>query len=147
MAWQSTLFRYEQGRLTRIEDAEEEGFQVGIWWHNVERLVICLQSIAEIQNSGNLIDSDLSHDSAWETVRPDLACPEATEYFDVPRGRVMWDAVHQSGIIYHGNSTPVEVCEELARIFRLPTWEHRQCEHYLTGEELEAFYDLETGHQ
>ncbi|MBS0205534.1 MAG: helix-turn-helix domain-containing protein [Planctomycetes bacterium] len=102
-----------------------------------------LQSIAEIKTVGHLIDSDLSHDVSWDTARQELRCQAEAEYFDIPRGRIVWDTVHRAGILYHGNETPVEAFEELARLFRLPRWEARLDEHYLTGEALEEFYRLD----
>ena len=142
-SWPSTLFLYEEQRLRRIEHTRHLGFHVGIWWHDAKRLVALLQSIAEINAVGHLIDSDLSHDSAWETARHELSCHEEAEYFHIPRGRIVWDTVHRAGILYHGNATPTEAFEELAKLFRLPRWEARLDEHYLTGEALEDFYRLD----
>ena len=142
-SWPSVLFLYDGQKLQRIERTQSLGFHVGIWWHDDERLVAFLQSIAEIKAVGHLIDSDLSHDAVWETARHELTDHEDAEYFEIPRGRIVWDTVHCSGILYHGNATPTEVFEELAKLFRLPRWEARLDEHYLTGEALEAFYNLD----
>lgn len=92
---------------------------------------------------GPLLDTNLSHDEVWPVVRPLLDCPEETEYFDIPRGRILYDAWEQRGVIYHGNATPREALERLAEVFGLPDWEDRLDEHYLTGEALELFYLLE----
>ena len=137
------LFLYDEQKLKRITRTQAPGFHVGIWWHDDERLVAFLQSISEIKAVGHLIDSDLAHDAVWEIARHELTGHENAEYFDIPRGRIVWDTVHCSGILYHGNATPTEVFEELARLFRLPRWEARLDEHYLTGEALEEFYRLE----
>ena len=142
-SWAKVLFLFGEQKLKRITRTQALGFHVGIWWHDDERLVAFLQSISEIKAVGHLIDSDLSHDSVWETARHELTGHENAEYFDIPRGRIVWDTVHCSGILYHGNATPNEVFEELARLFRLPRWEARLDEHYLTGEALEEFYRLE----
>ena len=142
-SWPSVLFLYDEQKLTRITRIQAPGFHVGIWWHDDERLVAFLQSISEIKPVGQLIDSDLSHDSAWETARHELSCREESEYFDIPRGRIVWDTVHCSGILYHGNATAADVLQELAKLFRLPRWEARLDEHYLTGEALETFYGLD----
>ncbi|WLD13542.1 hypothetical protein [Planctellipticum variicoloris] len=139
----SVLYHFDQQTLRRIQRTPDYGFHVGVWWQDDERVVAFLQSIAEIKATGYLIDSDLSHDSAWETARRELSCAEATEFFDVPRGRILWDTAHQAGIIYHGNSTPAEVFDDLARLYRLPRWQARLDEHYLTGEALEEFYRLD----
>lgn len=142
-SWPSVLFLYDQQKFKRIERPRNLAFHVGIWWHDDERVVAFLQSITVIKFAGHLLDSDLSHDSAWETARHELSCREYAEYFDVPRGRIVWDSVHRCGILYHGNATPTDVFEELARLFRLPRWEARLDEHYLTGEALEAYYSLD----
>ena len=142
-SWATVLFLYDEQKLKRITGTTTLGFHVGIWWHDGERLVAFLQSISEIKAVGHLIDSDLSHDAVWETARQELTGNENAEYFDIPRGRIVWDTVHCAGILYHGNATPTEVFEELARLFRLPRWEARLDEHYLTGEALEEFYRLE----
>lgn len=141
--WTPRLFLYEKQKLKRIECAGELCFHVGIWWHDSQRLVAFLQSIAEIKGVGHFIDSDLSHDWAWETARHELSCHEGTEYFEIPRGRIVWNTYHQAGVLYHGNSTPHQAFHELARIYRLPRWDTRLDEHYLTGEALEDFYRLD----
>lgn len=142
-SWRSVLFLYDEQTFKRTEHAPAICFHVGIWWHDDELLVVFLQSISEIKAVGHFIDADLSHDSAWETARHELACRKEAEYFDIPRGRIVWDTVHCSGILYHGNATQNDVFEELARLFRLPRWEARLDEHYLTGEDLEEFYRLD----
>ena len=142
-SWPSVLCLYDGQKLQRIERTQSLGFHVGIWWHDAERLVAFLQSISEIKAVGHLIDSDLTHDAVWETARHELTGHEDAEYFDIPRGRIVWDTVHCSGILYHGNATPTDVFEELAKLFRLPRWEARLDEHYLTGDALEAFYSLD----
>lgn len=142
-SWPSVLFHFEQRTLQRTQRILRAGFHVGIWWHDDERIVTFLQSISEIETTGHLIDSDFSHDSAWEIARRELTCRKNTEYVDVPRGRILWDIVHQSGLMYHGNSTPAEVFDQLARLYRLPRWQARLDEHYLTGEALEDFYRLD----
>ncbi len=141
--WPAVLFLYDERKLNRIEHTRDLSFHVGIWWHDTKLLVAFLQSINEIKTAGHLIDSDLSHDTAWETAGHELSSDEETEYFHIPRGRIVWDTLHQTGILYHGNATPTDLFDELARLFRLPRWEARLDEHYLTGEALEAFYNLD----
>ena len=139
----TVLFHQERGILNWVDHAKTYGFHVGIWWHDDQRLVAFRQKVTEIETTGHLVDSDLTHDSAWETARRELHCPATVEYFQIPRGRLLWDTVHQAGILYHGNSTPEVVFKELARLYGLPRWEARLGEHYLTGEALEEFYRLE----
>ena len=141
--WTQVSFLYKCGELRRCDTTKVIGFHVGIWWHSHQRLVAFLQSIAEIEAKTHLVDSDLSHDSAWEIARRELHCPTTAEYFEIPRGRILWDTVRRAGILYHGNSTPEVVFQELARLYGLPRWEARLDEHYLMGEALEQFYRLE----
>lgn len=141
--WPSALFLYENQQLKRIDYLQNVSFHVGIWWHDTDRLVAYLQSIAEIETADHLIDSELDHAAAWETARRELSCRTETEYSDVPHGRITWDTIHQCGILYHGNSTSPELIEELARLYRLPRWEVRLDVHYLTGEALSEFYSLD----
>jgi len=142
-SFKTSLFLYEEGRTTKITNTLGMGFVVGIWWHDHIRLVAFVQPITDVDEAGNLIDSDLTHDSTWTLARNELQCSLKTEYFKIARGRIMWDATHQSGVIYHGNSTPQKVLADLARIYRLPRWQHRLDEHYLTGDALEAYYGIE----
>ena len=142
-AWATILFHHERGVLNRVTPANAYGFHVGIWWQNDQQLVAFRQPVTEIATTGHLVDSDLTHDSAWETARWELLPPPTVEYFQIPRGRILWDTVHRSGIVYHGNSTSEAVFKELARLYGLPRWEARLDEHYLTGEALEEFYRLE----
>lgn len=141
--WQTSLFLFEQRTIEPIGSAQGLGFHVGIWWHHSEHLVAFLQPVSEGNKPGHWIDSDLSHDSAWDIAQKELACPGETEYFHIPRGRVIWDTHLRSGILYHGNATPVDVFEKLAELFQLPRWEARLDEHYLTGDALETYYCLE----
>lgn len=142
-AWATILFHHELGGFNRVKTARAHGFHVGIWWHTDQQLVAFRQMVTEIATTGHLVDSDLTHDSAWETARQELHCPATVEYFQIPRGRILWDAEHQAGILYHGNSTPEVVFKELAWLYGLPRWEARLDEHYLTGEALDEFYRLE----
>ncbi len=142
-SWAKALFFYESGKLRRGDTDKAFGFHVGIWWHDTERLVAFLQPITEIKAAGHLIDSDLSHDVCWETARQEFHRHVTGEYFDLPRGRIVWDTLHAAELFYHGNATPREVFEELARLYGLPRWEARLDEHYLTGDALEEFYRLE----
>lgn len=141
--WKANLVLFEQESCKPVERILGPGFHVGIWWHDAELIVAFLQPVSENDNQKHWIDSDLSHDSAWDIARKLLAWPSETEYFQVPRGRVVWDFNLRSGIFYHGNATPVDVFEKLAELFQLPRWEARLDEHYLTGDALEEFYGLE----
>ena len=137
------LFHVDGQQLHRVDNSSSRGRYVGVWWHLRDRLLACRQSVEGIEGPGGLLDTDLSHDAVWPVVRQELGCTEETEYFDVPRGRVLFDARQLSGVIYHGNATPREVLQQLARVFGMARWDERRDEHYLTGEALQEFYSLE----
>ncbi len=138
---QLTLFLCEAGRIRPVKDHREPGLSVGVWWHDAKQLVGFLEPLRKRETSSRLIDSDLDHCTVWETARKILGRPRTTEYFDVPRGRVLWDGARGFGLVYHGNETTAELVEELARIYRLPRWKSRRDDHYLVGAELEEFFD------
>jgi hypothetical protein len=53
------------------------------------------------------------------------------------------DRFHHLPLPNYGNATQVGVLRKLAKIFGLPKWEARLDDHYLTGEALETFYNLD----
>lgn len=116
---------------------------VGIWWHSGRQLVGFAQPIVAIQEPRTLIDSDLSHADAWDMARRQLSCPCDVEYFAIPRGRILWHAAREMGILYHGNATQTGVLSMLAKLFGLPRWEARLDEHYLTGNASDACFSQE----
>lgn len=143
IAWTTVLFHQERGLLHRVDLTKTSSFHAGIWWHNDKQLVAFRQPVSDIEATWHLIDSDLSHDSVWDIARRELHCPPTAEYFQIPRGRILWDTVHRAGIVYHGNSTPEVIVKELARFYGLPRWEARLDEHYLTGEALKDYFTFE----
>ncbi len=138
----STLFIITDGRWCEVNQTKME-IHVGIWWHNGQQLIGFAQPVAAIQVPRPLIDSDLTHADAWDTARRKLSCPSDVEYFAIPRGRILWHADREMGILYHGNATQPRVLNMLAKLFRLPRWEAHLDEHYLVGDALDACMNKE----
>jgi len=116
---------------------------VGIWWHRSQRLVGFAQAIDDLPEFVGLVDSDLGHNDLWTAARPELGCDELAEYFDVPRGRVLWSPSKKRGLIYHGNGTDTETLNQIAAMFGLLRWDVQHDDHYFVGENLEKFLDDE----
>jgi len=72
-----------------------------------------------------------------------LGCDELAEYFDVPRGRVLWSPSKERGLIYHDDSTDTETLNQIAAMFGLRRWDVRHDDHYFVGENLKRFLDYE----
>ena len=66
---------------------------------------------------------------------------EFTEYFSIPRGRVLWSPAKQSSIIYHGNSTNPERLDKIANVFHLGEWESRTDIHYMMGDSIDHLFE------
>jgi len=144
-SWNSRLFLSDLNGFHEIKNPRTSGIHVGIWWHNGNRLVGYAQLVSEIEGSGSLIDSNLTHANVWNIARRELSCPSEREYFAIPRGRVLWHTVRGLGILYHGNATSTETLRELARLFGLPQWEGHLDDHYLTGDALDELFCQEEG--
>lgn len=128
----STLFVITDCGWCEVDQSKTE-IHVGIWWHNGQQLIGFAQPVSALQKPRGLIDSDLSHTDAWDMARRQLSCPNDVEYFVIPRGRILWNADRDRGVLYHGNATPARVLTMLAKLFGLPKWETRLDDHYLTG--------------
>ena len=64
-----------------------------------------------------------------------------SEYFDVPRGRVVIRRETGEGIVYHGASTAPERLRRIAAEFRLTRWAAVRDDHYATGAEADALFE------
>ena len=129
--------------LTEVDLSVVTEPHVGIWWQGDGGVVAYAQSLASVEAPMPLLDSDLAHNDMWPHAQVALGCGRASEYFDTPRGRVLWDGTTGSGIIYHGNATGRVQLSQVAAMFGLPQWRARLDDHYLVGESLEEFYGAE----
>ena len=68
----------------------------------------------------------------------------ADDYFCVPRGRVLWDATNQRGIILHGPATNTKRLKLIAQRFNLgKDWKTEEDDHYCTGADADRLFDAE----
>jgi hypothetical protein len=119
---------------------ENNMVKVGVFW--IYRKTVVGRAIdLETGEEGvpGLIDSPDNHADLWEKVVLG-AFPELCDhqYFDIPRGRVLWDANNERAIVYLDASLNApEIRAEIARFFDLYddaiTW--RSDAHYNTNKE------------
>ncbi len=138
----ATLFVTTDDEWYEADQSKTE-IHVGIWWHLGQKLIGFAQPISAFRKPKGLIDSDLSHADAWDMARRQLSCPSDVEYFAIPRGRILWHAHREMGVLYHGNATPTGVLSMVAKLFGLPRWEANSDEHYLVGDALDACMNQE----
>ena len=88
-----------------------------------------------------ICDSDFDHIDCWPNAARKLAISPESEYYDVPRGRVMWHVKKSTSIILHGNRTSAERLTVIAKAFGLETWTSETDLHYFMGDEANALFD------
>lgn len=117
---------------------------VGIWWHTSEQLLLILQPTKELTENEGMIDCDLWHSEEWGMALPILNADPAQEYFEIPRGRVVYDVLGKRGVIYHGNETADSQFKVIARASGYQDWTAVLDNHYLMGDAADAlFWDEE----
>lgn len=119
--------------------------RVGIWWDDGSIIVALAHEQTENVTRGrNRVDSNLAHVDEWPRVAKKLGRTIADEYFCVPRGRVLWDATNQRGIILHGPATSVERLKLIAQRFNLGEgWRAETDCHYYTDADADRLFDEE----
>lgn len=128
------IFLYENDERTKLHEFTSDGPFIGIWWDDGVRIVAILERPTGEPGTLSLVDSDLLHVCEWPTIAHYFNESPDTEYYVVPRGRVLFDLDRQRGIIYHGNATTKARLRKIAARFGLVDWESRLDDHYLTGE-------------
>jgi len=117
---------------------------VGIWWHSSEQLLLILQPTKELTENEGVIDSDLWHSEEWGLALSILNADPAQQYFEIPRGRVVYDVLGSRGVIYHGNETKDSQLKVIARACGYRDWTAVLDNHYLMGAAADAlFWDEE----
>ncbi len=106
---------------------------IGIWWNSGQHLAIFAHPWGENASGQTIRDSNLQHTDLWCQAARGLGISSTREYFDIPRGRVLFDRTKEQGIILHGNATSPIRLKKIARLFQLKEWTSRLDEHYLTG--------------
>lgn len=136
---ETRIFVVRDGKRQSVESLPRRKPFVGIWWHDARTLVAIGEPAAKTHPPGRLVDSNLEHVREWPRIAAEFGKNAESEYFEIPRGRVLWESECEQGIVYHGNGTTAEILNALGRIFHLQRWQHRLDEHYLMGE---AVHDL-----
>lgn len=134
-----------EGKLRRpVEKIPRNQRWVGIWWHSSEQLLLILQSTKGLTENEGVIDSDLWHSEEWGIALPILKADSAQEYFEIPRGRVVYDVLAKRGVIYHGNETAGSQLKVIAQSCGYRDWTAVLDNHYLMGAAADAlFWDEE----
>ena len=103
---------------------------IGIWWDYAGQVVALAHPPNTDSHGTDLIDSDLDHWREWPRICRRFGRSPESEYFALPRGRVMHRADGRPALIYHGSITPHDRLLVIAAHFRLDRWESRLDEHY-----------------
>lgn len=107
---------------------------IGIWWDHEGQLAVFTEQPDSSKAVHGISDSDFAHDDCWVEAAKQLAISPDFEYFDVPRGRVMWHVKNSRSVILHGNATSNDRLEVVANAFHLLTWEAATDLHYMIGD-------------
>jgi hypothetical protein len=115
---------------------------VGIWWDSGDTIVAIFHPHTENSTCTlHRYDSNYMHAEQWASAADRLGRTHRDEYFCVPRGRVVYDARNDCGIIYHGPSFSQERIDLIARQFNLNRWIATVDLHYSTGADADALFD------
>ncbi|MCR4715107.1 MAG: hypothetical protein K5751_12120, partial [Treponemataceae bacterium] len=73
---------------------------------------------------GNAITGTKDHADYWEELRKEalsiLPAHLRTEYFSIPRGRVVYHSDSDQFFVYHGNNLKKKDLQQVAKLFHLP---------------------------
>lgn len=124
---------------------------IGIFWFFRGKLFGRTVRFSEGEEScPGLLDSSSNHSDVWEEDRTLLAdFPElkGKEYFNIPRGRVLWNKAENHAIVYMDSTLFSDRCKEMIVDFfnlhgREVNW--KRDIHYTTSpEDLAAIFDTE----
>jgi len=119
-----------------------DGPLVGIWWYDGMTLAAFAHSMEQrVSSLERLIDSNLEHWREWPKVCSKFGKLPSDEYFDVPRGRVIYDAGQGRSVIYHGSATPPERVRIIAKAFHLDQWVAAVDLHYQMDNAVDELFD------
>ena len=108
---------------------------VGIWWHDDRHIVAFGEPIPKAEGSCRWVDSSLGHVHEWWRIATVFGLSPESDYFEVPRGRILWDSEQDRTVIYHGNATDAAMLKIIGRVFHLKGWQALLDEHYMLGED------------
>ncbi len=121
-------------------NTEAKESKVGIWWDDGKTLIAIAHSQHENAYHGRYVDSELNHADKWPKIASKFRMSVESEYFEIPRGRVLFDPKQNRGIIYHGTSTTKDRLAKIAEAFDLTNWVAEIDVHYETGEQADFMF-------
>ncbi len=113
---------------------------IGIWWDHEGQLAVFTEEPNSSKAVHGICDSDFAHDDCWLEAAKQLAISPGVEYFDVPRGRVMWHVKNSRSVILHGNGTSLDRLKSIAIAFQLSNWIAEADLHYMVGDAADDFF-------
>lgn len=114
---------------------------IGIWWDDGTTLVALTHHPTENFSGEHWIDSNLNHAEEWGRVGPQFGLSYRSEYFSIPRGRVLLNRRTGVSIIYRGAATDADRLRLIAAEYCLNDWDSEIDEHYQTGPDADALFD------
>jgi hypothetical protein len=127
-----------QGGLRPIEGVSTP--HAGVWWCDATTVVGVVDP-APVASPVGRLDSDLAHADLWPLVAALFGKRPRSEYFEVPRGRVLLTSDASEGIVIGGSSTSDAQVAAIARAFGLAQWRFERDEHYEVGDDADAIFD------
>jgi len=114
---------------------------IGIWWDHHGHLAVFSEVPDQSRAVHGICDSDFAHVDCWVNTARQLSISSDVEYFDIPRGRVMWHVKNSRSVILHGNATDLARLHAIADAFQLTNWTAETDLHYLVGDAADEFFD------
>lgn len=122
-------------------DPSSSSSLIGIWWDNGTSLVALAHGPDENSGGKQWIDSNFNHTEEWKRVAPRFGLSTRSEYFSVPRGRVLFNRLPGTSLIYHGAATGSDRLRVIAAEFRLGNWMSELDDHYQMGTDADLLFD------
>ncbi|MEZ5941152.1 MAG: hypothetical protein R3C18_07160 [Planctomycetaceae bacterium] len=114
---------------------------IGIWWDDGHEFVALAHGPNENSSGKVLIDSNLNHADEWLHVAGQFGRSASSEYFQIPRGRVLFNNLRQESVILHGTATKLARLNVIAKRFQLQNWTCRIDDHYQVGVDADRLFD------
>ena len=113
--------------------------KIGIFWVYKNKVIGRTKSLDECVAVNNWIDSPEEHSAVWEDEPAfEELRKSRTEYFKIPRGRVVWNQKENKPVVYADKTLLSDeiIKQKIAKFFKLNTasvlWEADS--HYTTDE-------------
>jgi hypothetical protein len=109
--------------------------RIGIFWVFEEQVIGQARELDEGEAGAGFIDTPDAHNDYWETVQREHPVLESREYFDIPRGRVLYEIGAKRSIVYLDRTLDIPECQKkIVKFFDLnpkkTKWEYDG--HYTT---------------